>query len=76
VPFQIEDNIPTPRSWAKYPFQEMGVGQSFFVPWDPKLAPSVNKLQSKLSSSARIVLGRGKVTTRIMDGGVRVWRIA
>lgn len=73
--YLIEDNVPMrPRSHGgqrKYPFDLMKIKQSFFVPIN-KSAPK--HLTKSLHASARYV--GIKVETRLVDGGVRVWRTA
>ena len=69
---KIEKNIPTPtgRSWRKYPFSEMEVGDSFFVP-ECKL--------SKINGPAQGFRRRNpevKFTIRKEGTGYRCWRIA
>ena len=79
--FVIEDNIPLPPA-KRGRFGEKGsgldgaltrlqVGQSILVP---------NKSQKHVSASARVCARRmadgRKFATRVVDGGVRVWRVA
>lgn len=66
----IENGIPLPpprMRAAKYPFNEMEVGDSFFV-------PDTNRsfTGAMLSSSKRS--GR-RFATRMIDGGIRVLRV-
>ena len=72
--FKIEDGIPIPGQnkvrGTKYPWKELQVGQSFFVPLNGKRAAVV---QSTLNSAGKYV--GMKVATRQVEGGVRVWRI-
>jgi len=71
--YKIEKNIPAPgpapQSIRKYPFDKMQIGDSFFVPGGN---------QNSIATSATNQLNRygRRYTTRKMDGGVRVWRIA
>ena len=74
--FQIEDGIEIPaltrhNTEAKYPFKQMKVGQSFFVPCTEENA---KKVRTSISSSARSAKVRH--VTRIAEGGLRVWRVA
>lgn len=71
--YEIEDGVEIPQnigrsSRRKYPFPDMEVGQSFFVPGVKTQA--VNGPMQRW----KMVLGR-RFTIRKMDGGVRVWRI-
>lgn len=77
--FAIEKNIPAPSIdlRRKYPFREMEVGDSFFVPFDHR---EPNHLRSSIYTSARDQLGgTGQVSIRAdkSDGvlGFRIWRI-
>lgn len=72
--YEIEKNIPVPAKRGPltiYPFDQMGKGDSFFIP---------TKTQKETKSKRRSVAGRAlkknvKVATRIVEGGVRVWRV-
>lgn len=68
---KLDDDIPLERaayrSHAKYPFREMRVGQSFFVPKRKKLNGSINYAQLKWGI---------KLKTRIEPDGLRIWRTA
>lgn len=72
--FKIEDGIPIPQSGTinRYPWKQLAVGQSFFVPNGTRTAigaciAGANK--SKHNNGAKFSL-------RSVEGGVRVWRIA
>jgi len=70
--FAIEKNIPhyKPRTTNKYPWREMKVGDSFFVP-DSAISTNFHNL----ARSSGIKISARKVE---QDGvaGYRVWRIA
>ena len=68
--FEIEQNVVMPEKHARYPFNQMEVGDSFFV---PEGANTPRQNTSSAASYAGHRLGR-KFTTRLVDGGVRVWR--
>ena len=82
--FEIENNVEMPKkcanngSAAKYPFREMEVGDSFFVPAES--AESAHRVQINISSSSVQMSKREgagkKFATRKVEGGVRVWRTA
>jgi hypothetical protein len=77
--FEIEKNIPLPPArgpLAKYPFGELAVGDSFFVPETQDVAGA--KLSRRMASAAQVSSRRSgaKYSCRAVDGGVRVWRIA
>ena len=57
--------LPTRALNGKYPFAEMEVGDSFFVP----------KKRTIQTKSAATQLGF-KFKVRHVDGGCRVWRVA
>lgn len=66
----IEKDVPiTSGKRATYPYKEMSVGDSFFVP--------EGKMQtiSNLNWRSGKALGC-KFIARQVDGGVRVWRVA
>lgn len=72
--YEIEDGIELPDAPGRrgrqrlYPFPDMEVGQSFFVPGG---TPNTTNGSMQRWQKA---LGR-KFTARSVDGGVRVWRI-
>ena len=66
--YKVEKGVPCPgRHGIKYPFREMAVGDSFFVP---------NGERNSIGVSAVKILGKGNFTIRSVDGGVRAWRLA
>jgi hypothetical protein len=71
--------VPRQRSEAKYPFECMKVGVSFFIPCDDESEHSTpsyrlaNQLRA-LSWKYGKRLG-WKFVTRTVDCGVRVWRV-
>jgi len=70
--YKIEKNIKPPVK-KKYPFEKMEVDDSFFVPTEKDDKPRV---ATNVCSSSRTQKGKGKIfTTRIVEGGVRCWRI-
>ena len=67
---QVDKDIPVPtrRSRTLYPYEEMEVGDSFFLEDMP--------LQQVCTSNLRAGKRSGKkFSARTEDGGVRVWRI-
>jgi hypothetical protein len=72
---EIEKGIPIPpKKGGKifFPFDEMEVGDSFFVPVKEKnMRRLVNNKASKYAGKS----GK-KFTTRTVEGGIRCWRIA
>lgn len=76
---QIETGVPVPvssrASGAKYPFGQLSVGQSFFVPGvkRPAFSSRAHNFAKKQSPQWKF-----KVSAAEKDGvaGMRVWRIA
>jgi hypothetical protein len=69
--YTIEDNVPLPSRMGrppKYPTQNLEVGQSFMVPVGDKksLWNSVTFVRRKTQR---------RFCVRVVDGGVRVWRV-
>ena len=73
--FQIEKGIEIPartrNTEPKYPFKQMAVGDSFFVPCTEEDSKKVRNSISSSAWSAKV-----KHVTRIAEGGLRVWRVA
>ena len=76
--FEIQENIPKPQKHGNliYPFREMRVGDSFFVPFSHH-QPEPGQVQSNLHNAAAYQLGaRGLISTRqVEEGGVRGFRV-
>lgn len=68
---KIERGVPLPvaRNQRRYPYPQLQVGESFFVP-----AVTQNNIANQAYRWSR-KLGR-KFETRKRPGGVRVWRTA
>lgn len=80
--FTIEKNIPVKRKGENiednfYPFKEMEIGDSFLIPPDSKT--DSRRVFSRLSSTMYI-FNRAhpgiKMIGRVVDGGIRCWRIS
>lgn len=74
--FQIEKNVPIPDRVAgragRYPWDDMEVNDSFFVPGRDALSVPKRKDGKKFRSAKRVEKdGDGKDVA-----GVRVWRVA
>lgn len=70
--FVIEDGVPLPLSGTRgrpriYPWDELEIGQSFFVP---------NKTSSEFTTTGGQRRRGWKFKIRNVDGGLRVWRVA
>ncbi len=81
---QIDKDIPIPvrkrafianrKQWPeKYPYREMEVGDSFFIPHDAYNSSA--SLRTTLYHSARRMGNNYKITIKQVEGGVRCWRI-
>ena len=71
--FEIEKNVKMPElsrgHQGKYPWDEMEVGDSFFIPRDA--------ISGNASQLARHRKARGEAhTVRKVEGGWRIWRTA
>lgn len=77
VEYKIEKSVPVtprklPRNKCKYPFPLMEPGDSFFVAMDS----GVN-LNSMRSSAHQYGHKHGwGIQTRVVEGGVRIWRVS
>ena len=69
--YQIEKTVSIPASIGKYPFSEMQVGDSFFVPVGDATRAQVSNAASPWGKKH----GR-RFTVRTVDGGCRCWRVA
>ncbi len=69
--YKIEKNIPVPApmSGTKYPFKNMEIGDSFFIPFE---RVATTKVAGYKYAAANGV----KISFRKVEGGARVWRIA
>lgn len=79
--FKIEKNVkrPTSTTVKKYPFEDMEVGDSFFVSADdPSKREKVRNSilgSGRLSRRAGTEMENWRFGTAIVDGGIRCWRI-
>ena len=72
--YKIDKDIPIPSGYIKFPFGEMEVGDSFFVPLGNR---EVSSIQASVMASAAGRFPERKFLTRSLkdEKGVRVWRI-
>lgn len=74
--FKIEKHIPVPPKHNKgssiYPFAQMQKGDSFLIPAKAK----EEQVSKRKAVSASAYKHKMKITTRIVEGGVRVWKVA
>lgn len=68
--FEIEKDVPLPtiKHGKKYPWEQMDVGDSFFVPEVKQSLMGTNAAHNTRMTGRRY-------TTRKENGGVRVWRV-
>jgi hypothetical protein len=67
--FKLERDKPIPTDRVKYPWRDMKVGDSFFVP-----GMAVSAIAGSVSGASS--RGAGKFRCRAENGGVRIWKIA
>ncbi len=77
--FEIEKGIPLPgrcsiRNPADYPFGDMEVGDSFFVPFPLEEMKRGRSRLSVASSARKKAYPSENYATREVDGGYRAWR--
>lgn len=81
--FKIEQNVPlpviprgAPVAPVKYPWHELNIGDSFFVPLVDKTIMSIRgSINIDLKKFTNQSGSKIKITTRAIDNGVRVWRL-
>ncbi len=72
--FKIEKGVALPPPKRRYPFSEMKIGDSFFIPVeDPRTPDGDNRIRATVHTSAR----NRKIVATIqkVKGGFRVWKI-
>ena len=73
--FKIESGVPAPaprfipKRKRKYPFDQMKINDSFFVPNGKVNTISVSVAQFHQKNKPK------RLTCRTVEGGVRVWRV-
>jgi hypothetical protein len=70
--FKVEKNAPMAGPRRKYPFPDLKVGESFFVPSSE--ARSMISIRAQASATG-VRLGFKFSCRKTADGGLRVWRI-
>lgn len=71
--YDIEHGVKVPgEGRSKYPWEQMDIGDSFFVP-----EPDAGAVRSAASAARKRLSTRYKCSKRVEDGvaGIRVWRI-
>ena len=71
----VESNIPAPSGRSGYPFSAMEVGDSFKI--NAAAGEDSKKAATSVGASARNYGKKhpSKFTVRLIDGGVRCWRV-
>ena len=73
--YSIDKNVEMPRpDRVTYPWTNMEVGDSFLVKCDKINNRNISSTISNSGSSWGKIHGGKKFATRIVEGGVRVWR--
>jgi hypothetical protein len=72
--FEIEKAIPVPTK-SKYPFEQMGIGDSFYVKGGKKAIASARVAAKTYSDKSANGSDQPVFITRTDDYGVRIWRI-
>jgi hypothetical protein len=71
--YAIEKGIPVTRAFRvpyRYPFNDMEISDSFFVP------DGADRIRSTRARCSQVKQQTGKeFIARVVDGGVRVWRV-
>ncbi len=71
--YAIEKGIPVTRAFRvpyRYPFNDMEISDSFFVP------DGAGRIRSTRARCSQVKASTGKeFIARVVDGGVRVWRV-
>ncbi len=81
--FVIEKNVPLPRKSDQFPIEQLDKGDSFLVPFTSD-APTKSQIEA-LRQQIYEAIARAKnfwneqgtfasFTTRVVDGGIRIWR--
>ncbi len=75
--FKVENNIAIPTRSSKYPFADMNVNDSFFIPTTNPV-----KERARVHASYRgwcfarhMFIHQRKISVRVIEGGLRVWRV-
>ena len=76
--YKVEKDVPIPEnvsrgSKSKYPWDEMEVGDSFFVADADKRKKK--SISATISQHRKLNKNFGRFVTRSIDGGLRVWRV-
>ena len=72
--FTIDKQVALPSGKSKYPFASMDKEDSFFIPSDERGTKRV--VVAVRQAAKRYAQGTGlRFLTRVVDNGVRVWRV-
>jgi hypothetical protein len=76
---KIESNVPLPSGRISWQFNEMEIGESFFIECDPK---DLKRLRANAWAAWRYhtesdpLNASKRFISRVVEGGFRVWRVA
>ncbi len=74
IMYAIEQGVQMPVTRSKFPFGDMAIGDSFFVPDAEHTKRTSSAIRSAASMFQRRVGGRFSCLN--VEGGWRVWRVA
>ncbi len=76
--FKVENNIAIPTRRTKYPFADMNVNDSFFIATDNpvKERALVHASYRNWCFSRHMFIHDRKIIVRVVEGGLRVWRVS
>lgn len=79
TPYKVDKGISMERkreAFARFPFNKMKIGDSFFVPKEDQNPEGVAaSVYSAANSYNRTHGTKLRMSTRKVEGGIRVWRI-
>jgi hypothetical protein len=77
--YEIEKGIEIPEGVTgrpkKYPLKDLEIGDSFLVPLAEHESPKIKKVKASLHAISATHKPK-KFAIRVVEGGVRCWRIA
>lgn len=73
--FKIEKGVPIPprKIQSKYPWDQMDIGDSFFVP--STSGYKLSKIQSNAYAYGIKITPKRKFVIRTLEKGFRIWRV-
>ena len=74
IKIEKEVQAPPPFKYHRYPFKGMAIGDSFMVSYDDMPLSGTQSVRTAAYHAGKRI--GAKFTSKHVDGGVRVWRIA